>query len=129
MKYYKDANNEVYAYELDGSQDDLIGDKVAMIADEIEAHLNPPITQQQLTQQVKSSVYVLLDQTAQQYDYKNFAEVAQFLQSGIWKAEANSLIAWQDVVWVKTYELLKSPIISIDDFVVQLPKYVPPSGS
>ena len=27
MKHYKDANNVIYAYELDGSQDDLIGDK------------------------------------------------------------------------------------------------------
>jgi hypothetical protein len=44
MKYYKDTNNIVYAYELDGSQDHLIGDKVAMTADEVEAHLNPPIT-------------------------------------------------------------------------------------
>jgi hypothetical protein len=44
MKYYKDTNNDVYAYELDGSQDELIGDKVAMTADEVEAHINPPIT-------------------------------------------------------------------------------------
>jgi hypothetical protein len=27
MKYYKSSNNETYAYELDGSQDHLIGDK------------------------------------------------------------------------------------------------------
>lgn len=44
MKYYKDNQNNVFAYELDGSQDDLIGDKVAMTAAEIEAHINPPKT-------------------------------------------------------------------------------------
>jgi hypothetical protein len=27
MKHYKDSNNVIYAYELDGSQDDLIGGK------------------------------------------------------------------------------------------------------
>lgn len=27
MKLFKDANNVIYAYELDGSQDDLIGGK------------------------------------------------------------------------------------------------------
>jgi len=43
MKYYKDINNEVFAYEPDGSQDELIGDKVAMTVEEIEAHFNPPI--------------------------------------------------------------------------------------
>lgn len=47
MKYYKDNQNNVYAYELDGSQDHLIGDKVAMTVEEVEAHLNPPITLEQ----------------------------------------------------------------------------------
>lgn len=42
MKYYKDNKNNIYAYESDGSQDELIGDKVAMTAAEVEAHLNPP---------------------------------------------------------------------------------------
>jgi hypothetical protein len=84
-------------------------------------------TSEQITLLAKYSVYALLDQTAQQYDYRNFAEVAQFLYSGVWKAEAESLIAWQDVIWVKAYELLKAPITSVDDFVAQLPKYVPSS--
>ena len=30
MKYYIDSNNEIFAYELDGSQDHLIGDKIAI---------------------------------------------------------------------------------------------------
>ena len=47
MKYYK-QNNEVYAYELDGSQDHLIGDKVPMTAEEVEAHINPPKTEAQI---------------------------------------------------------------------------------
>jgi len=34
MKLFKDSNNTIYAYELDGSQDDLIGNKT-------------PITQEQ----------------------------------------------------------------------------------
>jgi hypothetical protein len=82
-------------------------------------------TQEQLTQQSKIVVYSLLDQTAQQHDYRNFSEVVQFLNNGTWKAEAESLIMWQDAVWVKAYELLKSPVTSVDDFVTQLPKYDP----
>jgi hypothetical protein len=81
-------------------------------------------TQDQLTQQAKSAVYALLDQTAQQYDYRNFAEVSQFLNSGVWKAEAEALLAWQDAVWLKAYALLKEPIESVEGFVVQLPKFV-----
>lgn len=47
MKYYKE-NNEVFAYELDGSQDYLIGNKVLMTDEEVELHLNPPKTEEQL---------------------------------------------------------------------------------
>jgi hypothetical protein len=84
---------------------------------------------EQLVELCKKKVYDLLDQVAQNYDYRNFAEVSQFLQSGIWKAEADSLMAWQDTMWTKAYELLKTPIISIDDFASQLPKYVPAAGA
>jgi hypothetical protein len=80
-------------------------------------------TPEQLTKQSKSAVYALLDQTARQYDYKDFAEVAQFANSTTWKAEADNLLAWQDAVWLKAYELLKEPIESVEGFVAQLPKY------
>ena len=35
MKYYKDTDNNIYAYELDGSQDHLIGDKLAITEEEV----------------------------------------------------------------------------------------------
>lgn len=44
MKYHKDDQNNVFAYESDGSQDDLIGNKVAMTAAEVELYINPPKT-------------------------------------------------------------------------------------
>ena len=41
MKYYK-LNNDVYAFELDGSQDDYITeDMVKMTDDEVDRHVNP----------------------------------------------------------------------------------------
>ena len=41
MKYYK-LNNDVYAFELDGSQDDYItNDMVKMTDDEVDRHVNP----------------------------------------------------------------------------------------
>jgi hypothetical protein len=43
MKYYKDTNNNIFAYEDDNSQDELIGDKVAMTADEIESYINTTV--------------------------------------------------------------------------------------
>ena len=41
MKYYK-LNKEIYAFELDGSQDDYITeDMVKMSNDEVDRHVNP----------------------------------------------------------------------------------------
>lgn len=34
MKLYKNTNNEVFAYEEDGSQDHLIGDKISITKEE-----------------------------------------------------------------------------------------------
>lgn len=41
MKYYK-LNNEVYAFELDGSQDDYIKPEMVLMTDEeVDRHINP----------------------------------------------------------------------------------------
>lgn len=47
MKHYKNSNNEVFAYEEDGSQDHLIGDKVS-ITDTEATSLNEANYQQRL---------------------------------------------------------------------------------
>ncbi len=36
MKLFKDANNVIYAYEADGSQDHLIGDKTPITQEEAD---------------------------------------------------------------------------------------------
>lgn len=47
MKYYK-LNEQVYAFEADGSQDEYITDEmVAMTDEEVEAHLNPVISDEE----------------------------------------------------------------------------------
>jgi hypothetical protein len=35
MKLYKDSSNNIFAYELDGSQDHLIGNKIAITEEEV----------------------------------------------------------------------------------------------
>ena len=37
MKLYRDDDNNIYAYEPDGSQDDLIGDKIGITQAEADA--------------------------------------------------------------------------------------------
>jgi hypothetical protein len=126
MPYFKDKyNNAVWLDDNQEADENLIG----ITEEEANTLINPKPTPEQLAQRAKTAVYALLDKTAQQYDYRNFAEVAQFVNSNVWKAEADGLLAWQDAVWTKAYELLKNPVTSIDDFLAQLPKYVPSSGS
>lgn len=49
MKYYLASDGAVWAFELDGSQNHLIGaDMQPMTDDEIDKHLNPPPTYEQL---------------------------------------------------------------------------------
>ena len=49
MKYYKTDTGEVYAYEDDGSQDHLIGDKVAITEDDMQTLTAPaPPTPEEL---------------------------------------------------------------------------------
>ncbi|HEY5630493.1 MAG TPA: hypothetical protein VIR31_00055 [Nitrososphaeraceae archaeon] len=49
MKYFKDNNGNVFAY--DESQMDLVGDKTPMSDEEVELHLNPPKTAQEILQE------------------------------------------------------------------------------
>ena len=45
MKYFKSESGEVFAYESDGSQDEwILPSLVAMSADEIDQHMNPQPT-------------------------------------------------------------------------------------
>jgi hypothetical protein len=37
MKFYKDSSNNVFAYEADGSQDHLIGNKVVITQEEADS--------------------------------------------------------------------------------------------
>ena len=62
MKFYKDIDNGVYAYEEDGSQDHLIGDKILMTAEEVEAHINPPKTEAQIQAEFRAERDKLINQ-------------------------------------------------------------------
>jgi hypothetical protein len=50
MKLYKSTTGEIFAYEEDGSQDYLIGDKVALTQSEIDAR--EALFAQQKTEQI-----------------------------------------------------------------------------
>ena len=56
MKYFKDNNNNVYAYELDGSQDNIIPNNYISITKEEANTLSYlPKTQEQLDKETKKA--------------------------------------------------------------------------
>ena len=61
--YYKDSNGNVYAYDDSQVAAGLAGDKTAMTPEEVEAHINPPPTPEQLQQQVNTEARAYLAET------------------------------------------------------------------
>lgn len=61
MKYYKDNQNIVFAY--DETQMELVGDKTSMSDEEVELHINPVPTKQELTDQKVVEAKQYLDST------------------------------------------------------------------
>jgi hypothetical protein len=64
MKYYKDKNNQVYAFEDDGSQDAFIPDHLTPIAEaEAMAITNPPPTAEQIQAKANADARAYLAST------------------------------------------------------------------
>lgn len=129
MKYYK-QNNEIYAYESDGSQDYLIGDKVAMTAEELELHLNPAETPEQAIAKYESKIEEYVVQVCKDKGYRNDDSIAKYLVEGSpFKIECEALSLWIGAVWVYSYQVLQDvedgirPIIpTIEELIAELPK-------
>jgi hypothetical protein len=126
MKYYKDTNNNVYAYELDGTQDELIGDKVAMTVDEIEAHINPPLTLSQVIAHLESITDAYIQSKIDAYNLANgvkFKDIDAFTKYAIntssqHNAIANKFIAYADSIWkaVRAYQATATTIPTDKEF-------------
>lgn len=62
MKYYK-LNNTVYAYDEEQVAMGLADDKVELTVEELELHLNPPKTSEQLQEEVNAKSLAYLAST------------------------------------------------------------------
>lgn len=126
MKYYKDNQNNVFAYELDGSQDHLIGDKVAMTAEEIEAHINPPKTAEQIKAEITYVIQNLLDTKAQSLRYDNMMSARSY--AGFvnpFQTESQALAVWCAECWVKAGELeALGTEMTAEEVIAEMPIYV-----
>ncbi|MGL5283863.1 MAG: tail fiber assembly protein [Plesiomonas shigelloides] len=63
MKYFKDSNNSVFAFESDGSQDDFIGESLIPISEEEAISIaNPPPSHDELVAKANSSKLLLQEE-------------------------------------------------------------------
>ena len=64
MKHYKNAKNEIYAFEADGSQDAYIpANLVPITIEEADKLRNPPPTPEQIQEQINAEAKTYLDST------------------------------------------------------------------
>lgn len=54
MKFYIDEAGDIFAYESDGSQDELIGNKKEITEDDVNTILNPPPSEAELIEKAES---------------------------------------------------------------------------
>lgn len=131
MKYFKSESGEVFAYESDGSQDGFIRpDLVPMTADEVQAHIHPPITQEQQVQQFQNQVQAHLDATAQTAGYDDIKTAVTYAEEPSvprFQLEGRAFRAWRSQCWAYCYEQLaevqagRRTQPGLDEFLSELP--------
>ena len=73
MKYYKDDNAQVYAYEADGSQDEFIPNSLILIteAEADELRKPAPKTLEQQTEEVRIALQSAIDDKAKSFNFSS----------------------------------------------------------
>lgn len=108
MKYFKDEAGTVYAYEDDGSQDELIGDKTPLTVEQVDALLNPPPTPEQLIAQAEQQKAALKATADAEIEWRQDA-----VDAGIaMEEETTALAEWKKYrVLLMRIDTSKSPDI------------------
>jgi len=122
MKYYR-LNKEIYAYDEQQVAQGLADDKIELTAEELELHLNPPKTAQQLEAEAKQAKQLALDsitvttQSGKIFDGKDLDQ--QRMMSAIMSADVVGItetywkLADNSVVMVTLVELKEALSLSI----------------
>jgi len=109
MIYYKDAHNNVYAYETEVDRHQWgAPDLVAMTPEEAEAHINPPLTLQTMLVQYTTAIQQRLDDFARTRNYDSIMSACTYATSTIpqFAAEGQRCVSLRDATWAAGYAIL-----------------------
>jgi hypothetical protein len=84
----------------------------------------PALTSDQIFKMYEGSAEQLMKDVAQEWGYSSIIDAASYVNSTNkqYKAEAEALIQWRDLIWAKIEALkAKKPAASAEKFISQLP--------
>lgn len=111
MKHYLRNDGSLWAFDSDGSQDDLISGDMAPLTDEQLAHHRAEQHQQTMQNRIASyimAVQEMLDEAARGRGYDGILSACTYAASTVerFRKEGLACIAWRDAVWAECYRLL-----------------------
>lgn len=109
MKHYKTPKGEVYAYELDGSQDRLIKPDMMRMSDaEVNLHRNPPPTPEQVLATLTAAVQARLDGFAKQRGYDGILSACSYAASKVerYAKDGQLCVDLRDKTWDAACKIL-----------------------
>ena len=135
MKYFKDLAGNVFAYDADQVAAGLADDKTPMTPEEVEAHINPPLTAAQEVELFRSAIQQHLDAAAVAAGYDDIKTAVTYAEEPAvpkFQIEGQAFREWRSLCWAHCYAVLDAvnagerDIQTAEELIVELPTLVLP---
>lgn len=137
MKYYKDKNNEIYAYEDNHVAQGLANGLQEITEKEVDKILHPPLSEteakQKLIEDFKKAVQSILDRKARSKGYDDIVSACSYAgYENEFEKEGRAFGVWRAKCWKWGYGLLSKyqntptkDIPSIEEMLKTMPEHNP----